>query len=80
MNILIAVPHYFAPEVGGFCGALRPDNGYCAKGLAALILSLHENFGRTQMFINQAARQFQLWTNHLAPTDLMCQVLRLHLG
>jgi len=53
MNILITIPHFFAPEVNGPYGALRPDNGYCAKGLATLILSLHENFGRTQMVINQ---------------------------
>ena len=30
----------------------------------------------TQMFINQAARQFQLWTDLPAPTDLMCRVLQ----
>jgi len=41
MNLLIAIPHYFAPEVRGPYGALRPDKGYCAKGLATLILSLH---------------------------------------
>ena len=28
------------------------------------------------MFINQAARQFSLWTNQPAPTDLMHQVLK----
>ena len=57
MNILVAIPHYFAPEVKGPYGALRPDNGYCAKGLATLILSLHENFGRTQVVINQDPRR-----------------------
>ena len=30
----------------------------------------------TDMFINQAARQFSLWTNQPAPTDLMHQVLK----
>ena len=30
----------------------------------------------TDMFINQAARQFELWTDQSAPTDLMHQVLQ----
>ena len=75
MNILIAIPHYFDPEVRGPYGALRPDKGYCAKGLATLILSLHENFGRTQVLINQDPRHPVVVTPANASTQNNVQIV-----
>ncbi len=52
MNIAFAIPHYYDPEGPGGNASLQPGREYRARALAALILSLHENFGRVQITAN----------------------------